>query len=180
RELMGSPRAVSVFAATSDRYKAERSPHAPADVEDTFFALVRFEGGKTLELSAAWAINQPPQQNGTVCRLHGDEGAVDVYTRQGPVLYRNFSATGEAKATLMKLPKLTGYPAMMRHFRECVLGRETPLIGPDIGLALMQIVDAIYKSAANGKSVEIKERGGDSGGGDSPEGASAEEAALAE
>jgi predicted dehydrogenase len=180
RDLMGSPRAVSVFAATSDRYRAERSPHAPADVEDTFFALVRFEGGRTLELSAAWAINQPPQQNGTVCRLHGDEGAVDVYTRQGPILYRNFSAAGEAKATLMKLPKLTGYPAMMRHFRECVLGRETPIVGPETGLALMQIVDAIYKSAASGKSVEIKDRGAETGGGDSAESASAEEAALAE
>jgi predicted dehydrogenase len=180
RDLMGSPRAVSVFAATSDRYKGARSPHAPADVEDTFFALVRFEGGRTLELSAAWAINQPPQQNGTVCRLHGDEGAVDVYTRQGPVLYRNFSATGEARATLMKLPKLAGYPAMMRHFRECILGRETPLVGPETGLALMQIVDAIYKSAATGRSVEIKDRSAEAGGGDSAESGSAEEAALAE
>jgi predicted dehydrogenase len=148
-------------------------------VEDAFFALVRFEGGKSLELSAAWAINQPPQQNGTVCRLHGDEGAVDVYTRQGPVLYRSFSAAGEAKATLMKLPKLVGYPAMMRHFRECVHGRSTPLVGPETGLALMQIVDALYKSAATGKSVEVKERGVESSGGElAGEGSASEEAAV--
>ena len=44
----------------------------------------------------------------------------------------------------------------------------------------MQIVDAIYKSAATGKSVEIKDRSADAGGGDSAEGASAEEAVLAE
>ena len=90
------------------------------------FALMRFEGGKTLELSAAWAINQPPHQNGKICRLHGDRGAIDLYTRQGPVLYRDFTARGEAKETLMKLPKVVQYPAMMRHFRDCIQGKAAP------------------------------------------------------
>ena len=68
-------------------------------MEDAGFALIRFEGGKSLELAASWAINQPPQQQGTVCRVYGDKGAVEVYTRQGPVLYRSFAPNGEAKET---------------------------------------------------------------------------------
>ena len=109
-----------------------------------------------LEASVAWAINQPPAQNGTVCRLHGDKGSIDVYTRQGPVLYRNFTPAGEAKATLMKLPKVVHYPAMMVHFRQCIQGKAAPLVGPEAGVALMAMVDAIYKSAATGKSVEVR------------------------
>lgn len=155
-DLLGQPRPQTVFATTSDCFKSIRSSDAPADVEDTVLAMMTFEGEKTLELSAAWAINQPPQQNGTVCRLHGTEGAVDVYTRQGPVLYRNFSATGEAKQTLMKLPKLVQYPAMMRHFRDCIQGKASPIVAGETGLALMQMIEAIYKSAATGKSVDVR------------------------
>lgn len=180
-DLLGRPKPISVFATTGNRFTgpggagaatgAATSAGAAATgwgfpgfagtgrsepVEDTLFALMRFEGGKTLELSAAWAINQPPHQNGKICRLHGDRGAIDLYTRQGPVLYRDFNAKGEVKETLMKLPKVVQYPAMMRHFKDCIHGKDTPLVGPEAGLLLMQMVDAIYKSAAGGKSAEVR------------------------
>ena len=109
-----------------------------------------------LELSASWAINQPPAQNGTLCRIHGTEGTVDVYTRQGPVLHRKFTQRGESKEVPLKTPKVAGYHAMMRHFRECIQGKAQPLVGPDAGVMLMSMVDAIYKSAATGRSVEIR------------------------
>lgn len=128
----------------------------PSGVEDTFFALMKFEGGKTLELSASWAINQPPTQNGTLCRVHGTDGAIDVYTRQGPVLHRKFTQRGDSKETPLKTPKVTHYHAMMRHFRECIGGKAHPLVGPDAAVLLMSMVDAIYKSAATGKSVEVR------------------------
>ena len=44
----------------------------------------------------------------------------------------------------------------MRHFRECILGKAQPLIGPAEGVVLMQMIDAVYKSARTGKSVEVK------------------------
>lgn len=155
-DLLGRPSPLTVFATVSDTFTRPAAPPGVPAVEDTFFALVRFETGKTLEVSASWAINQPPQQNGTVCRVHGEIGAVDVYTRQGPVLYRNFSGKGEAKETLMKLPKSVLYQAMMRHFRDCVKGEATPTVGGDAGLVVMQIVDAIYRSAQTGKSIDVR------------------------
>lgn len=153
-------------AAATAEPAGDESAHVPGDtsgavagpsgVEDTFFALMRFEGGKTLELSASWAVNQPPAQNGTLCRVHGTEGAVDVYTRQGPVLHRKFTPRGESKEVVLKTPKVVSYQAMMRHFRECIQGKAQPLIGPDAAVTLMSMVDAIYKSAATGKSVEVR------------------------
>ena len=154
--LLGQPRPQSVFAVTHQQFKADAGPGRTYDVEDAAVVTVRFEGGKSLELSVSWATNQPPRQQGTACRVHGDKGAVEVYTPQGPLLYRNFGPKGEAKETPLKLPKVMLYPAMMRHFRQCIQGAAKPAPGPAEGLTLMQMVDAIYKSAETGKSAEVK------------------------
>lgn len=145
--LLGQPKPLTVFAAF---------PPTQSTVEDAGFALIKFEGGKSLELAASWSLNQPPAQQGTACRVYGDKGAVEVYRNGGPALYRSFSPTGEAKETVLKLPRLTHHAALMRHLRECLLGKATPAVGPEQGVILMQMVDAIYKSAASGKSVEVK------------------------
>ena len=154
--LLGQPRPLAVFAVTHQRFGAEAAPDRTYDVEDAAVVTVRFEGGKSLELAASWAINQPPRQQGTACRVHGNKGAVEVYTPQGPLLYRNFGPKGEAKETPLKLPKVVLYPAMMRHFRQCIQGAAKPMVGPAEGVALMQMVDATYKSAETGRSVEVR------------------------
>src|SRR5205807_4689046 len=97
----------------------------------------------------------PPSQNGASCRLSGDQGAVDVYTGAGAVLHRGFNEKGESKETALKPPKTTGHAALMRHFRECIAGTASPNVGGAAGTSLMQIVDAIYRSAENGKSIQI-------------------------
>src|SRR5438045_8716394 len=88
--------------------------------------------------------------------MHGDRGSLDVYAPQGPLLYRNFGPKGEAKETLLKLPKMVHYPAMMRHFRACIQEGKPPLAGGNEGLVLMQMIDAIYKSAHTVKSAEVR------------------------
>jgi predicted dehydrogenase len=57
---------------------------------------------------------------------------------------------------VLKVPRLTHYAALLRHLRECLLARARPVVGPDQGIVLMQMIDAIYKSAASGKSVDVK------------------------
>ena len=59
-----------------------------------------------MELAASWAINQPPRHHGTVCRISGDAGAVELDTPDGPVLYRGFGPEGKAKEIAPKLPKV--------------------------------------------------------------------------
>jgi len=155
--LLGQPRPLTVFAVTHQKFK-QAAPQGPAyNVEDAGFALIRFEAGKSVELSASWAINQPPRQQGTACRVYGETGAVEVYTPQGPLLYRNFGPKGEAKETPLKLPKVVHYPAMMRHLKRCIQAGEKPIVGGAEGAVLMGIVDAIYRSAAGGKSIEVRQ-----------------------
>lgn len=154
--LLGQPKPVSVFAVSHAKFGPSVVPSEIGfDVDDAAFALVRFEDGKSLELSASWAINQAPSQNGTICRVYGQNAAVEVYTPQGAVVYTQFDAKGQAKAIPLKGPKTTGHAALMRHFRDCIQGKAAPIVGPMQGVALMQMLDALYKSAESGKSVSI-------------------------
>jgi predicted dehydrogenase len=153
--LLGEPKPLSAFAVTRQQF-ANLSPKPEAyTVEDSAFALVKFEGGKSLELAVSWAINQAPSQNGTTCRVHGSLGAVEVYTPAGPVLYRGFESRSGAKPTELKQPKVAGHAAMLRQFRECILGKATPAVGADQGIALMQMIEGLYRSAESGKSVAM-------------------------
>jgi predicted dehydrogenase len=153
--MLGQPKPLSAFGAVHRRFSDLAPKDVGDDVEDSAFALVRFEDGKSLELATSWALNQPPQQQGTVCRIFGDKAGVDVYTPNGSVIYRGFSDNGNAKPTPLKPPKVTGHTALMRHFRECVNGKSQPLVGPAEGVMLMKMIDGIYKSAASGKSVTV-------------------------
>jgi predicted dehydrogenase len=153
--LMGEPEPQSVLAATHRRFADVSADPARFDVEDAAFALIRFEGGASLEVSASFALNQPPQQQGVICRVFGDGGCIDVYTPGGAVIYRQFDEKGDSKPTSLKPPRLEGYPALMRHFRECILGKSKPSVGASKGVAIMEMIDAIYKSAETGRSVSI-------------------------
>jgi predicted dehydrogenase len=154
--LLGQPKPLSVFATTHHRFDGLVDSKLKFDVEDAGFALIRFDGGKTLELSASWAFNQPPSQQGTLCRVYGDKGAVDVYTPNGAVLYRNFDQKGEAKPVDLKPPKITGHTALMRHLKQCIEGKSTPQTGAAEGVTLMQMLDAMYRSAESGRSADVK------------------------
>jgi predicted dehydrogenase len=152
--LLGQPRPQSAFGASHSRFGGLISGNH-YDVDDASFGIVRFEGGKSLELAASWALNQPPQQNGTTCRLYGSEGAIEVYTPNGAVLYRDFNGSGECKENPLKPPKSIHHVALMRHFKDCIAGRATANPGGGEGIILMQMVQAIYKSSATGRSVQM-------------------------
>ena len=154
--LLGQPKPTSVFGVAHSRFGALVPTNVKFDVDDAAFALIRFEGGRSLELSTSWALNQPPQQQGTLCRVYGDKAAVDVYTPNGSVIYRQFNDKGESSPTALKPPKVTGHAALMRHFKQCIAGQTQPIIGASQGVMLMQMLEGIYRSAAGGKSEQIK------------------------
>ncbi len=154
--LLGRPTPTTVFAVTHRRFAGLSPADATHDVEDAAFALVKFDGGKSLELGVSWAINQPPSQNGTACRVYGTAGAVEVYTPAGPVLYRPTGKGQEMKGTPLKQPKVAGHAAMLRQFREAVQGRAGAAVDGEQGVTLMQMVESLYRSAENGRSVEVR------------------------
>ena len=153
--LLGQPRPLSAFGITHTHFGGLLPAEAALDVEDAAFAMLRFENGKSIELATSWALNQPASQNGTVCRVYGSQGAIEVYTPQGATLLRDFKPDGSAKENPLKPPKAVHHTAMMRHFKDCIAGRATPIIGGPEGVALMQMAAAIYKSAETGRSANV-------------------------
>ncbi len=153
--LLGQPKPLEVCGVTNARLAPGLSEGRAFDVDEAAFVLMRFEGGKSLELAASWALNQPQSQNGTACRVYGTEGAIEVYTPGGAVVYRDFEADGSCKENPLKPPKFTGHAAMARHFKECIVGRGSPVIGGPEGVVLMEMLEAIYKSAEAGRSRSV-------------------------
>ena len=153
--LLGRPTPVTAFAVTRQGFRDLAPADAAHDVEDSAVAIVRFDGGRSLELTVSWAINQAPAQQGTACRVYGTAGAVEVYTPAGPVLYR-VDEKGRPKETALRPPNVVGHAALLRQFREAILGRAPAAVGPDAGVALMQVVEAMYRSAETGRSAEVK------------------------
>ncbi len=154
--LLGQPMPASAYGIAHQHFAGTLPEGMTCDVDDAAFALLRFENGKSIELAASWAINQSPQQQGAICRVYGKEGAVEVYTPQGATLYRHFDHKGNSKPTALNGPKVTGHIALARHFRECILGKSMPRIGPPEGVKLMQMIEAIYDSSEARRSVSIK------------------------
>ena len=154
--LLGRPTPTTVFAVTHQRFGDLSPAGAVNDVEDAAFALVKFDGGRSLELGVSWAINQAPGQNGTTCRVYGTAGAVEVYTPAGPVLYRPGGKANEMRGTELRQPKVAGHAAMLRQFREAVQGRARPAVDGEQGVVLMQMVEALYRSAEAGRSVDVR------------------------
>ena len=70
-------------------------------------------------------------------------------------MHRGFTPKRESKEIPLKLPNKAGHGAMIRHFRECVLGKSGPTLGASQGVTLMRMLEAMYKSAESGKSVSI-------------------------
>jgi predicted dehydrogenase len=153
--VLGDPKPLSVFACCQRRIAGPLVAPRAIDVEEAGTALVRFEGGKTLELSASWAMNQPPQQQGTICRISGREGAMEVYAPGGAILYRDFAADGNSKQVPLKGPAVAGHHALVKHFKDCIAGKATPQVGAARARDLLELLAAMYKSDETGKSVSM-------------------------
>ena len=80
----------------------------------------------------------------------------DVAQEAFVTIYRNFNERGDSRASALKPPKVVSHAALVRHFKECIHGKAQPTIGAGEAVTLMQMIDAVYKSAASGKSVEMK------------------------
>jgi predicted dehydrogenase len=152
--LLGYPTPTTAFATVHQRMGLA--------VEEGANALVRFEDGRSAELSVAWAINAPPHAYGVSCRVHGTVGSMDVYTSEGATLYKSGgggSGGGKegVKAVLLKGPKVSHYVALMRELRHLTSGKaEKPLEYAKQAVVLAGMVEAMYKSAREGRAVNVK------------------------
>jgi predicted dehydrogenase len=126
------------------------------DVEDLAVGMVKFRNGATLSLEASWAVNRGERER-METRLYGTKGGL---------VQRNLNETYQFEAEIyleqdgvqydMKLhPPVPGARSSFHHFLDCIVsGRPHTATGEE-GLVVMELLDAIYSSAATGRPVRM-------------------------
>jgi predicted dehydrogenase len=156
--LMGYPQPTWVLGSTYDPLASQlaRQQGLVYDVEDLAVGLVKFANGATLEIEASWAANiQEHEQMET--RLYGTLGGL---------VQRNLDETYKFEAEMylerdgaqfdMRLhPPAPPVPTPMQHFIDCLVSGEPHIATGEEGVLVMQILDALYQSAALGEPVRI-------------------------
>jgi predicted dehydrogenase len=143
--FLGNPKVVSVDAST----------HIADDesgLEDLGAAFIRLEGGATLSLEVSWAI-----------LLEKDFPYVNMYGSSGAALLNPLRVHRSMHGNLVNVtPNLDSarnvkesYENEIGHFIEAIRKGQTPIASGEEAHAVMKVMDAIYKSAAQRKEVKV-------------------------
>ena len=167
RYLMGNPKPVSVYGATF-RKLGNRSglkegvaylyvyllKEDLCDVEDLAAALVRYDNGAVLSVEASFCLN-----------LKKDVGKVELFGTRGgmcldPELEIFSDSCGYLTNTTLDRATALSFDGLFEreidHFVNAVLHDDGSVLSiAEDGLAVMKILDAIYLSAATGRSVDL-------------------------
>ena len=167
RYLMGNPKPISVYGATfhklADRpgvkkakgtYKSlSRVEETIFDVEDLASAMIRYDNGAVIHVEASFSLNI---KNNIGCiEMFGTKGGAKI----DPELELYSVANGHMTNTQLVTPTALSFDGLFEneisHFIDCVT-QGVPCKSPaDDGIAIMQILDAIYESAKTGHEVVI-------------------------
>lgn len=159
--LMGNPVPVSASGSTYAKFGPRGKGSGgygftpdPAkvknyDVEDLAAGLVKFDNGATLFLEASWASYIPDDK--FYSTLHGTEGGADLEPLR---IYTDMA--GSPVDIVPHAPKIGGHEAEVKHFIECIQQGKPPIATAEQGLHILQILDAIYRSADTGHEIVIQ------------------------
>jgi predicted dehydrogenase len=157
--LAGSPRPVRASASTARLFPRKRASalpdHAYADrydVEDLAVGHVRFDSGFWMTIDGAWTWDEP----GSECRfdLVGDRAQASAEPlrfsaeRGGSLVDITAGARGDLDFSASTCAGLADVVAAVREGRE-------PLVTADEALQVQAVVDALYRSAAEGRDVAV-------------------------
>ncbi|MBN1554816.1 MAG: Gfo/Idh/MocA family oxidoreductase [Phycisphaerae bacterium] len=157
--LMGYPKPTWVLAGAynpiaSALAKKEKKKY---DVEDLAVGLIRFENGATIEVEASWAANIKENEM-METRLFGTKAGLvqrnldETYKFEAELYLEKDGAPWDMR--LHAAPEFAG--SSMAHFVDCIVRDKPHTAGGEEGLIVMELLDAIYKSAASGKPVQIR------------------------
>jgi len=124
----------------------------PFDVDDLSAALIRFEGGISMMIQASWAANT---SEGVDLRVMGDKGGIEM--SPGSHLKILTEDNGFLADITPQYKKPDSYAAQHEHFASRVRDAALPLrTDGRQGFVLQSILDAVYRSAGEGREVAIE------------------------
>lgn len=162
--LLGDPDVLSVTAATYSELGSKgvgsRGDTVDAnkfEVEDFGTAFVRLSGGATLTLDASWAIYGKTWDDFEV-NVFGTDGGGRVHTngwRQQDTLEMYVDVEGQPATLTPRVTPGEGHVAVVRELLSVIRSGDFSREQGMDGLRRTQIIDACYRSAAEGREIVI-------------------------
>lgn len=143
--ILGAP-AVEAVTASAHRRKRD-------EVEDAMSAFLRLEGGGALTLEVSWGLLM--EKDFAYCNVFGENGAA---------LWNPLRIHKAMHGSLVNVTPEVDSPRNVYkqsieneigHFLECVRTGKPPMASGEEMVSLMQLVDAIYRSAEDGREVKL-------------------------
>lgn len=130
---------------------------ATFDVDDHTRALIHTEAGHTIHLHVSWASNTDPRQR---LRVYGDEAGATVSTSGTDAETIVHSTDGDALSTTeLEYPSTNTFVEEWRYFLEVIAGKRDHTNNTLAeGLAVQELIDAIYESAAQRTEITLPQR----------------------
>jgi len=157
--LMGYPKPVWVMGSTYNHISSALAKKEGKlfDVEDLAVGLVKFANGATLEIEASWAANIAEAELMETRLLGTKGGLVQRNVGEGYNFEAELYVEHDGAHYDMKLhPPVAAVRSAYYTFVETILGNTAPVATGREGLIVMELLDAIYKSAATGRPIRIK------------------------
>ncbi len=141
------------------------------EVEDSAFGFIKFENGATIFLESAWAINMKDSRE-AACTLCGTKGGAEIVGEMagGNATGREYNliVNGTYHGELVEQQISEGGSIAFfeggssepkdiecKQWLEAVINDTDPCVLPEQAFVVTQILDAIYRSAAEGKEIKL-------------------------
>jgi predicted dehydrogenase len=165
---LGHPKPVSVSASTyamfGPRAKGLGSwgadhfgPDSRFDVDDLATAFVRFENGVTLTIDASWASHGT---DGVRLQVFGSDGGIEwndkLFGPENPLHLFGEDITGLTETLISSQPAAdSSYNCEIASWVEGIRAGQPPLITGEQGARIVEIIEAMYVSAARMEEVRL-------------------------
>ncbi|MCX7847741.1 MAG: Gfo/Idh/MocA family oxidoreductase [bacterium] len=156
--LMGYPTPVWVLGSTYNHLASDlaRRENKTFDVEDFAVGIVKFANGATLIVEASWAANIKEREL-METRLLGTKGGLvqhninEGYSFEAELYFERNGCHFDMRLH----PPVPAVKSPMYHFVESILTNTPHIATGEEGLVVMQLLDALYASAAQGRPIAL-------------------------
>ncbi|CAG7610542.1 Inositol 2-dehydrogenase/D-chiro-inositol 3-dehydrogenase [Paenibacillus solanacearum] len=163
--LMGNPKPVAVSGAVYTKFahnelsdsihstSGDKQAGGTYDVEDLATGFIRFDNGATLQIEFSWASNIGEEMN--FIEFRGTKSGASLKRGELALFSEAAGQLTDIKPQLHKQKAPPQHGENIKHFIDCVAGRAEPIIRPEHGVDMINILCAIYESAECGREVRL-------------------------
>jgi len=141
--FMGFPKVKEVCGAAYTKFLPEflKGKGVASDADDHTVGFAKFENGASMQIEASFGSYVETEK--IVQAIYGDKGGAHRESGQPIKLFGSVPGGYTTVIPRIDIPPTTP----MEHFIECLVEGKTPIVTPEQGVAVTEILDGIYRSS---------------------------------